>query len=136
MTDHDLLVKILDRLDSLDAGQQKLEAGQAEMRADIRSLQADVRDLQAGQAEMRADIRDLQADVRDLQAGQKKLEAGQDAIREEVKALSDKMDRRFDDIARNVAEAVDVVVDKIDGVRVATAKNGYRLDVLEGGRKA
>ena len=129
MTDHDLLVKILDRLDSLEEGQN--------------AMRADIRDLQAGQAEMRADIRDLQAsqaemraDIRSLQAGQKKLEAGQDAIREEVKALSDKMDRRFDDIARNVAEAVDVVVDKIDGVRVATAKNGYRLDVLEGGRKA
>ena len=101
MTDHDLLVKILDRLDSLEEGQNA-----------------------------------MRADIRDLQAGQKKLEAGQDAIRKEVKALSDKMDRRFDDIARNVAEAVDVVVDKIDGVRVATAKNGYRLDVLEGGRKA
>ena len=129
MTDHDLLVKILDRLDSLEEGQNA-------MRADIRDLQTDVRDLQAGQKKLEAGQAEMRADIRDLQAGQKKLEAGQDAIREEVKALSDKMDRRFDDIARNVAEAVDVVVDKIDGVRVATAKNGYRLDVLEGGRKA
>ncbi|NLI91254.1 MAG: hypothetical protein GX434_03360, partial [Peptococcaceae bacterium] len=55
-----------DKMDRFEGRQERLEAGQQEMRADIRQLQA-------GQEEMRTDIQQLQTGQRQLQAGQEEM---------------------------------------------------------------
>lgn len=59
-----------------------------------------------------------------------------EGIEKDVKALDAKVDRRFDDITKTVGEAVDVIVEKIDQIETVTARNCYRLEILDSKQKA
>jgi chromosome segregation ATPase len=73
--------------------------GLADIRGDIKKLEAEVKgDIK----ELRAEIKRLEAevkgDIKELRAEIKRLEAGQNALKSEMKANAEAVDKRFDDL--------------------------------------
>ncbi|WP_280397641.1 hypothetical protein [Nocardia carnea] len=86
-------------IQDLQAGQARLETGQAQLRADVQGLRAGQARLETGQAQLRADVQDLQAGQARLEAGHARLEAGQAELRTDVTALQQGQDAIMEKLA-------------------------------------
>ena len=75
------------RLDRLEEGQAELKADVTELKADVTELKADVTELKADVTELKADVTELKADVTELKADVTELKADVIELKADVTEL-------------------------------------------------
>jgi chromosome segregation ATPase len=82
---NELLLKILEKLDGLEAGQKSLEAGQESIKTDVAGLKTDVAGLKTDVAGLKTDVSDLKSDVGALKADVAVLKTDVAEIKEDAR---------------------------------------------------
>jgi chromosome segregation ATPase len=91
-----ILTQILDRLDSIEAGQQTIRKDIADLQQDVATVRKDVTDLQNDVATIRNDLADVKTDVASLKTDVAGLRTDVADVKTEVTSLQDGQIELFD----------------------------------------